>query len=149
MRAVVQRVENASVKVEDKIVGAIAKGLLVYLGVGKDDTEADAQWLADKIVTLRIFPDADYKMNLSVQDEKAGILVVSQFTLYADSRKGRRPSYDGAAAPSVARGLYESFVEKMRVRGLPVETGEYQAVMDVAYINKGPITILLDSEKIF
>lgn len=149
MRAVVQRVEDASVKVDGKVVGAIDRGLLVYLGVGKDDSESDAQWLAEKIVTLRIFPDADYKMNLSVQDEKAGILVVSQFTLFADARKGRRPSYDAAAAPDAARNLYECFVEKLRGRDLRIETGEYQAVMDVAYVNKGPITILLDSKKSF
>lgn len=149
MRAVVQRVENASVKVDEKVVGAIDRGLLVYVGVGKDDAEADAEWLAEKIVTLRIFPDAAYKMNLSVQDEKAGILVVSQFTLFADARKGRRPSYDNAAAPDVARSLYERFVEKLRGHDLRIETGEYQAVMDVAYINKGPITILLDTKKSF
>lgn len=149
MRAVVQRVENASVKVDEKVVGAIDRGLLVYVGVGKDDAEADAEWLAEKIVTLRIFPDAAYKMNLSVQDEKAGILVVSQFTLFADARKGRRPSYDNAAAPDVARSLYERFVEKLRGHDLNIETGEYQAVMDVAYINKGPITILLDTKKSF
>lgn len=149
MRAVVQRVENASVKVDEKVVGAIDRGLLVYVGVGKDDAEADAEWLAEKIVTLRIFPDAAYKMNLSVQDEQAGILVVSQFTLFADARKGRRPSYDNAAAPDVARSLYERFVEKLRGHDLNIETGEYQAVMDVAYINKGPITILLDTKKSF
>lgn len=149
MRAVVQRVENASVKVDEKVVGAIDRGLLVYVGVGKDDAEVDAEWLAEKIVTLRIFPDAAYKMNLSVQDEKAGILVVSQFTLFADARKGRRPSYDNAAAPDVARSLYERFVEKLRGHDLNIETGEYQAVMDVAYINKGPITILLDTKKSF
>lgn len=149
MRAVVQRVENASVKVDEKVVGAIDRGLLVYVGVGKDDAEADAEWLAEKIVTLRIFPDAAYKMNLSVQDERAGILVVSQFTLFADARKGRRPSYDNAAAPDVARSLYERFVEKLRGHDLNIETGEYQAVMDVAYINKGPITILLDTKKSF
>jgi D-tyrosyl-tRNA(Tyr) deacylase len=149
VRAVVQRVENASVKVDEKVVGAIDRGLLVYVGVGKDDAEADAEWLAEKIVTLRIFPDAAYKMNLSVQDEQAGILVVSQFTLFADARKGRRPSYDNAAAPDVARSLYERFVEKLRGHDLNIETGEYQAVMDVAYINKGPITILLDTKKSF
>ena len=149
MRAVVQRVENASVKVDEKVVGAIDRGLLVYVGVGKDDAEADAEWLAEKIVTLRIFPDAAYKMNLSVQDEQAGILVVSQFTLFADARKGRRPSYDNAAAPDVARSLYERFVEKLRGHDLNIETGEYQAVMDVAYINKGPLTILLDTMKSF
>ncbi len=149
MRAVVQRVEDASVRVEGRAVGAIETGLLVYLGVGKDDIEEDARWLSEKISTLRIFPDSEYRMNLSVQDTKGSVLVVSQFTLYADARKGRRPSYDAAASPQEAKALYEFFVDCLRKTGLRVETGEFQAVMDVGYVNKGPVTLLLDSRKTF
>lgn len=145
MRAVVQRVEDASVTVDGRLVGSIEKGLLVYVGVGKDDGPAEASWLSEKVAGLRIFPDGEYKMNLSVRDIGGDILVVSQFTLYGDVRKGRRPSYDGAAAPQEARSLYERFVENLKSTGLRIETGEYQAVMDVRYTNKGPVTILIDT----
>lgn len=149
MRAVVQRVADASVEVEGRIIGSIKSGLLVYIGVGKSDGDADVRWLADKILSLRIFPDDEYKINFSVADLNGGVLVVSQFTLYADARKGRRPSYNNAAEPEPARVLYESFVAHMRESGLEIQTGEYQAVMDVRYTNKGPVTILLDTEKTF
>lgn len=149
MRAVLQRVEDARVRVDGKTVGSIDQGLLAYIGIGKDDSENDAQWLAEKIVSLRIFPDDSYKMNRSVRDAKGGVLVVSQFTLFADARKGRRPSYNDAASPEKARSMYDFFVAKLKETGVPIETGEFQAVMDVGYVNKGPITILLDSRKQF
>lgn len=149
MRAVLQRVANASVAVEGRIAGAIESGLLVYVGVGKGDRKEDAAWLAAKIAELRIFPDEEYKMNRSVRDAGGSILAVSQFTLYADARKGRRPGYDRAASPDEARELYDTFIEQLRDTGLKVETGVYQASMDVTYTNKGPVTILLDTEKAF
>jgi len=149
MRAVVQRVSEASVTVEGKRVGAIEKGLLVYLGVAGGDTERHADYLADKVAGLRIFTDSEDKMNLSVQDIGGGILVVSQFTLLADARKGRRPSYSDAAEPEKANPLYLYFVDQLRKRGLTVETGVFQASMRVQYINEGPVTILLDSTKLF
>lgn len=133
--------------VAQRRVGSIERGLLVYVGIGKDDTEKDAQWMADKIANLRIFSDSEYKMNRSALDEQAEILVVSQFTLYADARKGRRPSYNDAAPPDSARTMYELFIRKMKASGLRVETGEYQAIMDVGYVNMGPVTILLDTQK--
>ena len=147
MRAVIQRVENAVVSVEGSRVGGIDRGLLVYVGIGKDDVAGDARWLADKIADLRIFPDEDYKMNRSIRDENGGILVISQFTLYGDARKGRRPSYNGAAAPDLALPLYEEFVSCLQGTGLKIETGEYRAAMDVSSVNKGPITIILDTNK--
>ncbi len=149
MRAVLQRVEHAAVTVEGRVAGAIDSGLLVYVGIGKDDRQEDAAWLAAKIADLRIFPDEEYKMNRSVRDTGGSILVVSQFTLYADARKGRRPGYDRAAPPDAARELYEVFIAQLRGTGLRVETGVYQAVMDVTYTNKGPVTIILDTEKMF
>ncbi len=149
MRVVLQRVSDARVTVQGVTKGAIGDGLLVYIGVGKDDSREDARWLAEKIVNLRIFMDADEKMNLSILDRGGGILAVSQFTLFADARKGRRPGYSDAAAPEMARGLYMAFVEELKTYGLPVETGEFQAVMRVSYTNEGPVTILLDSKKIF
>ncbi|NJL26062.1 MAG: D-tyrosyl-tRNA(Tyr) deacylase [Calothrix sp. SM1_5_4] len=149
MRAVVQRVENASVAVAGRITGRIDTGLLIYVGIGKHDAQKDAVWLAGKIADMRIFPDEEYKMNYSVRDIGGAILAVSQFTLYADMRKGRRPSYDKAASPEVALELYEQFIACLRATGLRIETGEYQAVMDVSYINKGPVTILLDTEAPF
>ncbi len=149
MRVVLQRVSDARVTVQGVTKGAIGDGLLVYIGVGKDDSREDARWLAEKIVNLRIFMDADEKMNLSILDRGGGILAVSQFTLFADARKGRRPGYSDAAAPEMARGLYTAFVEELKIYGLPVETGEFQAVMRVSYTNEGPVTILLDSKKIF
>lgn len=147
MKAVVQRVRNASVSVCGNIVGAIDAGLLVYLGVGKEDTEADAAWLAEKICGLRIFEDADEKMNLSVLDTGGGVLSVSQFTLLADTRKGKRPSYGDAADPAMAEALFERF--KALVGGIvPVTaSGVFGASMEVAYVNMGPVTILLDTKK--
>ena len=149
MRAVVQRVSRASVKVDHEVVGQIEKGLLVLLGVAQDDTEADADYLADKIVNLRVFEDADEKMNLAVINVGGAILAVSQFTLYGDMRRGRRPSFDAAARPEQARKLYEHFVEKIRGAGVRCETGRFQAMMGVELVNNGPVTILIDSRKAF
>jgi D-tyrosyl-tRNA(Tyr) deacylase len=149
MKAVVQRVLNASVSVEGGISGAIPQGLLVYLGVARGDTQADADYLAEKIVHLRIFEDLDGKMNLSVQDTVGSVLAVSQFTLLADDRKGRRPFYGEAAEPALAKGLYEYFMDKIRAWGLPCAGGVFQAHMKVSYTNDGPVTILLDSRKTF
>ncbi|HWZ45198.1 MAG TPA: D-aminoacyl-tRNA deacylase [Candidatus Saccharimonadales bacterium] len=149
MRAVVQRVRRCCVQIDSRVAGEIGPGLLVLLGVGKGDTESDADYLAEKILGLRIFEDAAEKMNLSVQDQHAEVLVVSQFTLYGDARKGRRPSFDSAARPEEARRLYEYFVEKIRAAGLRCETGQFQATMEVELVNSGPVTILLDSEKQF
>jgi D-aminoacyl-tRNA deacylase len=149
MRAVIQRVSRAQVTVESEITGAIGLGLLVLLGVSTADTEADADYLADKTAGLRIFEDSEGKMNLSVADVHGAILAVSQFTLYGDARKGRRPSFDAAARPEQAKKLYEYFVEKIRAAGLPCETGRFQAEMKVDLVNDGPVTILLDSTKLF
>lgn len=147
MRAVVQRVRNASISVGGATVGAIGAGLLVYLGVGKDDGEADARWLADKICGLRIFEDADEKMNLSVVDTGGGVLSVSQFTLLADTRKGKRPSYNDAAEPAVAEALYERFKEFVAAIVPVTASGVFGASMEVTYTNMGPVTILLDTKK--
>jgi D-tyrosyl-tRNA(Tyr) deacylase len=149
MRAVIQRVTKASVEVEKKIVGEIASGVLVLLGVSSDDQTMDADYLADKIINLRIFNDEQGKMNLSLLDSKGAMLVVSQFTLLGDARKGRRPSYIEAAAPEKANALYEYFVAQVRGKGIQVETGIFQAMMQVSLINDGPVTILLDSKKSF
>ncbi len=149
MRAVVQRVTRASVKVGDEITGAIDAGLLVLLGVAQDDAEPDADYLAEKIAGLRIFEDDAGKMNLSVIDIGGALLAVSQFTLYGDVRRGKRPSFDDAARPDRARELYEYFVAKIRAAGLRCETGRFQAMMDVSLVNSGPVTILLDSKKSF
>jgi D-tyrosyl-tRNA(Tyr) deacylase len=135
--------------VESKAVGEIGAGLLVLLGVGKADTEAAADYLAEKVLGLRVFEDTAEKMNLSVQDIGGQVLVVSQFTLYGDVRRGKRPSFDAAARPEEACRLYEYFVEKIRSTGLRCETGQFQAMMEVELTNRGPVTILLDSEKIF
>ena len=145
MRAVVQRVNRCKVTVESRIVGEIGPGLLVLLGVGKGDTEAAADYLAEKIAGLRIFEDEAGKMNISVLDKRGEVLVVSQFTLYGDVRRGKRPSFDAAARPEEARRLYEYFVNKMRSTGLRCETGEFQAMMQVELVNDGPVTIVLDS----
>ncbi|MGE0074790.1 MAG: D-aminoacyl-tRNA deacylase [Sphaerochaetaceae bacterium] len=145
MRAVIQRVTEASVTVDGTTVGSIDRGLLVYLGVQKGDTEVDLEYLANKIPRMRLFTDNEGKMNLSVSDLGYAVLVVSQFTLCADLRKGNRPSFDPAAEPAVARQMYESFVEKVRSQGLEVATGEFGASMRVAYTNEGPITLVLDS----
>jgi D-tyrosyl-tRNA(Tyr) deacylase len=149
MRAVVQRVSRAQVTVNGEITGQIGLGLLVLLGVGRDDTEADATYLAEKIAGLRIFEDDAGKMNRSVLDVGGGVLAVSQFTLYGDVRRGKRPSFDAAAPPEKARQLYEFFVEQIRSAGLRCETGRFQEMMTVELVNEGPVTILLDSEKSF
>ena len=149
MRAVVQRVSRAQVAVDEEITGQIGPGLLVLLGVGRDDTEADATYLAEKICGLRIFEDAQGKMNLSLQEVSGSVLAVSQFTLYGDVRRGKRPSFDAAAPPEKARQLYEFFVEQVRAHGLRCETGRFQQMMQVELVNEGPVTILLDSGKEF
>jgi D-tyrosyl-tRNA(Tyr) deacylase len=149
MRAVVQRVSRASVTVEAETVGAIAHGVLVYLGAGKGDQAAEAEWMAQKIEGLRIFEDDAGKMSLSVADVKGAVLVVSQFTLYGDVRKGRRPSFDAAAPPDQALELYEAVCRALRARGLSVETGRFRAAMQVHAEVAGPVTILIDSERAF
>ncbi|HEX8196598.1 MAG TPA: D-aminoacyl-tRNA deacylase [Pyrinomonadaceae bacterium] len=149
MRAVVQRVSRASVTVDGEITGKIGKGLLVLLGVSTDDEESDAVYLLDKIINLRIFEDAGGKMNLSLAETSGELLVVSQFTLYGDARRGRRPSYIEAAAPEKANQLYGFFVAEARKQIGRVETGRFQAMMDVELVNDGPVTILLDSRKLF
>jgi D-tyrosyl-tRNA(Tyr) deacylase len=147
MRAVVQRVTRASVTVAGEITGEIDRGLLVLLGVGQGDTEADAQWLAEKIAALRIFEDADGKMNRSVVDVAGGLLVVSQFTLFASTRKGTRPSFNDAAKPDLAIPLYEAFNRFAGAAlGRPVATGRFAAMMDVALVNDGPVTIVIDTK---
>ena len=135
--------------VDGNVTGEIGKGLLVLLGVSKTDSEAAADYLVEKIIGLRIFEDAEEKMNLSLQDAGGAMLVVSQFTLYGDARRGKRPSFDGAARPEEAKRLYEYFVARVRAAGLRCETGQFQAMMEVELINSGPVTILLDSEKLF
>jgi D-tyrosyl-tRNA(Tyr) deacylase len=149
MRAVVQRVSRAQVAVKGEIAGEIGLGLLVLLGVGRDDTEADATYLAEKIAGLRVFEDDQGKMNRSVQEVGGSVLAVSQFTLYGDVRRGKRPSFDAAAPPEKARQLYEIFVEQIRAAGLRCETGRFQEMMKVELVNEGPVTILLDSAKTF
>ena len=149
MRAVVQRVSRARVTVGDEITGEIGLGLLLLLGVGVADTRADVDYLVEKTVGLRIFGDSGGKMNLSVAEADGAILVVSQFTLYGDVRRGKRPSFDAAAPPQLARELYEYFVERIRACGLPCETGRFQETMQVELVNEGPVTILLDSMKTF
>lgn len=149
MRAVVQRVSRASVKVAGAVVGEIHLGLLVLLGVAHDDTESDANYLADKIAGLRIFEDAEGKMNRAAADIDGAVLAVSQFTLLGDARRGKRPSFDAAARPEMAQRLYEFFVAKVRAAGLRCETGKFQEMMEVELVNDGPVTILLDSKKLF
>jgi len=149
MRAVIQLVSKASVRVRENQVSKIGPGLLVLLGVHKNDTEKDAALLAGKIANLRVFPDQDRLMNLSILDVGGDMLVVSQFTLYGDCRKGRRPSYSSAAPPELANRLYELFMEETRKTGITVAAGEFQAMMDVELINQGPVTLLLDSTKLF
>ncbi len=144
MRAVIQRVKKSSVTVEDKLVGNIGAGLLILLGVTGSDTEKDAAYLADKISNLRIFSDSNDKMNLSLQDVQGEALVVSQFTLYGDCRKGRRPSYGDAARPEQANDLYEFFCNHLG-KIVPVETGRFQAMMEVELINDGPVTLIVES----
>lgn len=149
MRAVVQRVSRAKVTVEGRIVGEIGTGLLVLLGVSEDDSQDDASYLADKIVGLRIFPDDEGKMNRSLADVGGRMLIVSQFTLFGDCRKGRRPSFIKAARPETADSLYRVFVVEVQGRGIETATGQFQAHMDVELVNDGPVTLLLDSTKEF
>ena len=149
MRAVVQRVSRARVTVNEWTSGEIGHGLVVLLGVGHGDTEADAIYLAEKIAGLRVFEDRDGKMNHNVQDAGGSVLAVSQFTLYGDVRRGKRPSFDSAAPPEQARRLYEFFVERVQALGLRCETGRFQEMMQVELVNEGPVTILLDSSKGF
>ncbi len=147
MRAVVQRVKQARVIVGDEVTGEIGSGLLVLLGVGASDTEADVDYLVEKITKLRIFEDENEKMNLSLVESGGDLLVVSQFTLYGDTRRGRRPSFISAASPDKAERLYENFVSRAKMDIKTVETGRFQAMMDVELVNHGPVTIILDSEK--
>lgn len=147
MRAVLQRVSSAQVKVDGVVVGAIDRGLLALVGVGRDDDDAAAGRLAETIAHLRIFPDGDGKMNLSVGDIGGGVLVVSQFTLFADTTRGRRPSFDAAAPPDLAEHLVARVAEELAARGLPVETGKFRAHMEVTLVNDGPVTITLDTAR--
>ncbi len=149
MRAVVQRIRDGRVEVDGAVVGRIDRGLLVYLGIGREDDERDLSYLVDKISHLRVFPDQEGRMNLSVQESGGGVLVVSQFTLYGDTRGARRPSYSHAAPPEEARPLYERSLELFRERGLPVAAGVFGAMMDVTAVNCGPVTIMIDSKKGF
>ena len=149
VRAVVQRVAEASVRVAGEVVGSIGPGLVVLLGVGVDDADGDADYLAEKVLNLRVFPDEAGQMNRSVLDVSGGLLVVSQFTLLGDARRGRRPSYIEAAPPGEADRLYQRFVSRLEPSGLQVATGVFRAMMDVALVNQGPVTILLDSRKLF
>jgi len=149
MRAVVQRVTHAKVTVDNELVGEIGKGLVVLLGIARDDTKLDAAYLAEKICALRIFDDDEGKMNLSLKDANGGVLIVSQFTLYGDVRRGLRPSWIEAAAPEIAEPMYEFFVRQVRAAVSEVATGSFRATMQVELVNDGPVTILLDSKKLF
>ncbi|GJM15848.1 MAG: D-aminoacyl-tRNA deacylase [Thermodesulfobacteriota bacterium] len=149
MRIILQRVKEASVRVNEEAIGQIGKGALVLLGAGTEDSEQDVEYLVEKILGLRIFEDEASKMNLSVTDIGGELLVVSQFTLYGDCRKGRRPSFDKAAPPEIAENLYNHFIERIRDFGVPVKTGKFRAMMDVHLINWGPVTLMLDSKKLF
>lgn len=149
MRAVVQRVSEASVSVDGKVTGAVQQGLCVLVGVGAQDAEADAQWLADKVVELRIFEDEAGKMNRSVLEVQGGVLAISQFTLLGDARKGTRPGFIDAARPEVAQPLYQKFCALVRARGVQVGEGIFRATMQVRIVNEGPVTLLLDSKKLF
>ncbi|MDR1625900.1 MAG: D-tyrosyl-tRNA(Tyr) deacylase [Spirochaetia bacterium] len=149
MRAVVQLVRDCRVRADGLCVGSLDRGLLVYVGISAKDTGLDIEYLSTKVVNLRIFPDGNNKMNLSLPEAGEGIIVVSQFTLYGDVRRGRRPSYDEAAPPGVAEKLYEAFLARLRALGFPPEAGKFQADMEVSYVNRGPVTILVDSQKKF
>lgn len=147
MRAVVQRVKSAEVLVNDRSIGKIGKGLLVFVGIGRGDSEEDLSFFASKLPELRIFEDSEGKFNLSLKEVKGEMLLVSQFTLYGDCRKGRRPSFTEAEEPALAKHLYERLVLKLREQGIPVQTGEFQAKMEVHLVNDGPVTLLLDSRR--
>lgn len=149
MRAVVQRVKECTVKVNDEVTGSIGAGLLIFLGIGNEDSMEDIDYLIDKIVNLRIFEDVEGQMNLSALDLEKEIMVVSQFTLYGDCRKGRRPSFFEAAPPDKAERLYDVFVSKIKDYKINIETGEFKAMMDVDLVNDGPVTLLIDSKKKF
>jgi D-tyrosyl-tRNA(Tyr) deacylase len=149
MRAVIQRVSRAEVLIENIRTGAIKHGLLVFLAVHAKDTDQDVRWMSDKIIRLRIFDDRQGKMNHSLLDTGGEMLIVSQFTLYGDCRKGRRPSWSHAARPELARELYQNFIDTVRRKGITVQTGEFQAIMEVSLTNDGPVTLLLDSYKTF
>ncbi|MDP2939024.1 MAG: D-aminoacyl-tRNA deacylase [Candidatus Omnitrophota bacterium] len=148
MRVVLQRVKKAKVTVSSKIIGEINKGLVIFLGVDKSDSQKDADYLAERIVNLRIFEDAQGKMNLSTQEVKGELLVVSQFTLLGNCKNGRRPSFDKAAQPNLAKELYNYFIKKLKEYSLSIETGEFRAVMQVELINDGPVTFILDSSDV-
>lgn len=149
MRAVVQRVKGAQVQVEGRTIGRIGPGVLVLVAIAREDTRETGKLLAEKIASLRIFNDDEGRMNLNLREAGGEVLVVSEFTLYGDCRKGRRPSYTQAARPEEARPLYHAFVESIAALGVPVETGEFQAMMDVELVNDGPVTLLLDSDRVF
>ena len=149
MRAVIQRVNRASVKIDNIIHGEIAHGMLVLLGISKSDEKTDLQWLAEKTVNLRIFEDQQGKMNRSLADIDGEMLIISQFTLYGDCRKGRRPGFSSAAPPEIAEPLYQQFIEEVKNRQVRVATGIFQATMEVELINDGPVTLMLDTEKQF
>ena len=149
MRAIIQRVKHASVDVNGIKTGTISKGIVTFLGIHRSDDRQEITWMADKIINLRIFPDPDGKMNISLADINAEMLIVSQFTLYGDCRKGRRPGYSGAAPPEIAEPVYNRFVDEVRNKGIKAATGRFQAMMDVTLVNDGPVTLLLDSEKKF
>jgi D-tyrosyl-tRNA(Tyr) deacylase len=149
MRAVVQVVRDCRVSVAQECVGSLDRGLLVYLGVSTADGPEDIDYVSAKVANLRIFPDKNGKMNISVQEAGEGIMVISQFTLYGDVRRGRRPSYDEAASPGAAEKLYTMFLDKLRAMGFSPEAGQFRALMEVSYVNRGPVTILVDSEKKF
>jgi D-tyrosyl-tRNA(Tyr) deacylase len=146
MRAVIQRVKSASVYVDGRLTGKIGNGLLVFVGVGKGDGESDVSYMVSKLPDLRIFEDTSGKFNLSLKETNGEILIVSQFTLYGDCRKGRRPSFTDAEDPAIARELYERLIKRLKEEGVPVQTGEFQAKMDVHLVNDGPVTLLLDSK---
>jgi len=149
MRAVIQRVSSASVRIDKKITGQIGHGLVVLVGIHTDDTNRDLQWLADKIINLRIFNDEQGKMNISLADMGGEMLIISQFTLYGDCRKGRRPGYSNGAPPEIAEPLYLKFVEEVKNHRINVATGTFQTAMEVELVNDGPVTLMLDSEKKF
>ena len=149
MRAVIQRVSSASVTVDSKRIGSIEEGLLVFLGIHKYDTEAETKWMVDKIINLRVFEDDNGKMNLSLIETGGAMLVVSQFTLYGDCRKGRRPGYSNAAPPEKAETQYLQFIDRVKQKNVIAASGRFQAHMDVELVNDGPVTLLLDSSKLF